>query len=160
MIENLEVCRAINCSGPEIKHKAFSDPLIRDLLARGFARPDPLGLGLEVSEQGALLDKDGVASRRLFAVGPVTRGTFWEVTTVPDIRLQCVRLANHLWAAMREGMQGSGAGRKALHPAAGAPEEQVPSSTAVPGASLDGSVSGPEPQGLRHWPDRSQTERK
>jgi uncharacterized NAD(P)/FAD-binding protein YdhS len=158
-IENLEVCRAINCSGLEIKHKAFSDPLIRDLLARGFARPDPLGLGLEVSEQCALLDKDGVASHRLFAVGPIPRGNFWEVTTVPDIRLQCVRLANHLSAAMRAGMQGSGADRKALHPAAGAAEEQV-RSTAVPGASLDGSVSSPEPQGLRHWPGRSQTERK
>src|SRR5512144_1772327 len=124
--ETLEVGRAINCSGPEIKHKASSDPLIRDLLARGFARPDPLGLVLEVSEQGALLNKDGVASHRLFAVGPITRGTFWEVTTVPDIRLQCVRLANHLSAAMRAGMQGSGADRKALHPAAGATETAVP----------------------------------
>jgi uncharacterized NAD(P)/FAD-binding protein YdhS len=121
-IESLEVARAINCSGPETNYKASSDPLIRDLLARGFARPDPLGLGLEVSEQGALLNKDGVASRRLFAVGPVTRGTFWEIIAVPDIRLHCARLANHLSAAMREGVQASEAGRKPLHPSAGAAE--------------------------------------
>ena len=121
-IESLEVARAINCSGPETNYKASSDPLIRDLLARGFARPDPLGLGLEVSEQGALLNKDGVASRRLFAVGPVTRGTFWEIIAVPDIRLHCARLANHLSAAMREGVQASEAGRKPLHPPAGAAE--------------------------------------
>jgi uncharacterized NAD(P)/FAD-binding protein YdhS len=101
-IENLEVARAINCSGPETNYRASSDPLIRDLLARGFARPDPLRLGLEVSEQGALLNKDGIASRRLFAVGPVTRGTFWEIIAVPDIRLHCARLAKHLSAAMRE----------------------------------------------------------
>jgi hypothetical protein len=73
---------------------------------------------------------------------------------VPDIRLQCVRLANHLWAAMREDMQGSGAGRK--RPAAAA-EEQVPS-TAVPGAPLDGSVNSSQPQGSRHWPGRLRTD--
>jgi uncharacterized NAD(P)/FAD-binding protein YdhS len=121
-IENLEVARAINCSGPETNYKASSDPLIRDLLARGFARPDPLGLGLEVSEQGALLNKDGVASRRLFALGPVTRGTFWEVIAVPDIRLHCARLANHLSAAMRESVQAGESRRKPLHPPAAAAE--------------------------------------
>jgi uncharacterized NAD(P)/FAD-binding protein YdhS len=115
-IENLEVARAINCSGPETNYKASSDPLIRDLLARGFARPDPLGLGLEVSEQGALINSNGVASRRLFALGPVTRGTFWEIVAVPDIRLHCARLANHLSAGMREGMQASEPGRKPTHP--------------------------------------------
>jgi uncharacterized NAD(P)/FAD-binding protein YdhS len=115
-IENLEVARAINCSGPETNYKASSDPLIRDLLARGFARPDPLGLGLEVSEQGALINSNGVASRRLFALGPVTRGTFWEIVAVPDIRLHCARLANHLSAGMREGMQASEPGRKPPHP--------------------------------------------
>lgn len=63
-IETLEVARAINCSGPETNYRASSDLLIGDLLARGFARPGPLELGLEVTEQGALINKDGVVSRR------------------------------------------------------------------------------------------------
>ena len=156
-IESLEVARAINCSDPETNYNASRDPLIRDLLARGFARPDPLGLGLEVSEQGALFNKNGVASRRLFAIGPVTRGTFWEITAVPDIRLHCVRLANHLSAAMREGSQANEAGRKPLRPPVGAAEEQVPA-TAAHGAALDGSVSRSQPEGSRSWPGRLRTE--
>lgn len=99
--ETLRVARVINCSGPETNYARSRDPLITDMLARGFIRPDPLGVGLDVSEQGALLSSHGVASSRLFAVGPVTRGTFWEIVAVPDIRLHCVRLANHLMTIAR-----------------------------------------------------------
>jgi uncharacterized NAD(P)/FAD-binding protein YdhS len=34
-----------------------------------------------------------VASPRLYAVGPPTRGAFWEITAVPDIRRQCAEVA-------------------------------------------------------------------
>jgi hypothetical protein len=51
----------------------------------------------------------------LFAVGPVTRGTFWEIVAYPDIRLHCTRLADHLSAAMREGVQASEPEQKPLH---------------------------------------------
>jgi len=71
------------------------------MLAREFVRTDPLGIGLDASEQGALLSSRGIASSRLFAVGPITRGTFWEIVAVPDIRLHCVRLANHLMTTVR-----------------------------------------------------------
>jgi uncharacterized NAD(P)/FAD-binding protein YdhS len=96
VVETLDFARAINCSGPETDYRACRDPLIRDLLARGFARPDPLRLGLEVSEQGALLKDSGQPSQRLFALGPITRGSFWEIVAVPDIRMHCARLAGHL----------------------------------------------------------------
>jgi uncharacterized NAD(P)/FAD-binding protein YdhS len=102
-VETLQVDRAINCSGPETHYAACREPLIIDMLRRGFARPDPLKLGLEVTEQGALMNANGVSSRRLFALGPVTRGTFWEIVAVPDIRLHCARLANHLMTQARGG---------------------------------------------------------
>src|SRR4030095_1711902 len=35
-----------------------------------------------------LIGPDGRANDRLFAVGPITKGTFWETTAVPDIRVQ------------------------------------------------------------------------
>lgn len=95
-VETLRVARAINCSGPESNIAATSEPLLHDLLLRGVVRPDPLGLGLDVTESGALIDRNGIASDRLFALGPTTRGTFWEVIAVPDIRFHCARLANHL----------------------------------------------------------------
>jgi uncharacterized NAD(P)/FAD-binding protein YdhS len=46
------------------------------------------------------LHRDGAISRRLFAVGPVTRGAFWEITAVPDIRRQCELVAQHLAALL------------------------------------------------------------
>jgi len=35
-------------------------------------------------------------SCRCKAAGPVTKGAFWEMTAVPDIRRQCEALARHL----------------------------------------------------------------
>jgi uncharacterized NAD(P)/FAD-binding protein YdhS len=59
-------------------------------------RPDALRLGLDVTGNCALLNREGAISRRLFAVGPVTKGAFWEMTAVPDIRRQTEKLAEYL----------------------------------------------------------------
>jgi uncharacterized NAD(P)/FAD-binding protein YdhS len=112
-VEPLRVARVINCSGPETDYAACSDPLLRDLLARGAARPDPLRLGLDVTEDGALIGLDGSVSERLYGVGPVTRGTFWEITAVPDIRLQCAQMAKHLVTRLRSADSADGADRSA-----------------------------------------------
>ena len=92
----LQVARVINCSGPGADYERVAQPLVRNLLAQGVARPDPFRLGLDVTGTCALLNADGGISRRLFAVGPVTKGAFWEITAVPDIRRQCEALARHL----------------------------------------------------------------
>ena len=94
----IEVARVINCAGPGADYDRISDPLIQGLLRQGIARPDALRLGLDVTGNCALLNRDGAISRRLFAVGPVTKGAFWEITAVPDIRRQTERLAEHLAA--------------------------------------------------------------
>jgi uncharacterized NAD(P)/FAD-binding protein YdhS len=93
---SIEVARVVNCAGPVADYDRISDPLIRGLLRDGVARPDPLRLGLDVTGNCALLNRDGAISRRLFAVGPVTKGAFWEMTAVPDIRRQTEKLAEHL----------------------------------------------------------------
>jgi hypothetical protein len=59
-------------------------------------RPDPLRLGLDVTANCALKHADGSISRRLYAIGPVTKGAFWEMTAVPDIRRQCEFLGEFL----------------------------------------------------------------
>jgi uncharacterized NAD(P)/FAD-binding protein YdhS len=69
------------------------------LLSRGLTRPDPLDLGLDVAESCALINQSGHASQRLFAVGPITRGRFWEIMAVPDIRIQCAELASAIIAS-------------------------------------------------------------
>ena len=99
--EQLEVARVINCAGPSADYDRMPDPLVRTLLTDGTARPDPLRLGLDVTTNCALLHRDGSISRRIFAVGPVTKGAFWEMTAVPDIRRQTEKLAEHLAALVK-----------------------------------------------------------
>src|SRR5262249_24251112 len=55
---------------------------------------------LEVSDEGAIIDAAGQVCDSLFAVGPITKGVFWETTAVPDIRVQCERLAAHMLATI------------------------------------------------------------
>jgi uncharacterized NAD(P)/FAD-binding protein YdhS len=92
----LEAARVVNCSGPGCDYDRIQHPLVRSLLADGQVRPDPLRLGLDVTGNCATRDRHGAISRRLFAVGPVTKGAFWEITAVPDTRDQCESLARHL----------------------------------------------------------------
>ncbi len=99
--ESLQVARVINCAGPSADYDRIPDPLIRCLLDAGAVRPDPLRLGLDVTLHGALRTRDGEISRRLFAIGPVTKGMFWEITAVPDIRRQAETLAKHLASVVK-----------------------------------------------------------
>ena len=82
-----------------------ANPLVAQLLAEGMARVDPLGIGLDVDDDCALIDAGGRASDRLFAVGPMSQAAFWEAIAVPDIRPQAAALARRLTerAVEREG---------------------------------------------------------
>jgi uncharacterized NAD(P)/FAD-binding protein YdhS len=93
---------AINCTGPEGAIARVEDPLVRQLLASGRARPDPLGAGLDVDEGSHLVGADGAPSPRLFAVGPLTRGAFWEIVAVPDIRNQVRDVARAILLGERD----------------------------------------------------------
>ncbi|MDB5371088.1 MAG: hypothetical protein JWP20_2646, partial [Roseomonas sp.] len=64
------------------------------LLRRGLARPDPLGLGLDVTgPDGTLRGADGQPVPGLRLVGALTRGALWEITAVPEIRIQAALAA-------------------------------------------------------------------
>jgi uncharacterized NAD(P)/FAD-binding protein YdhS len=86
----------INCSGPACDYARIGHPLVRSLLDSGLARPDALGLGLDVTADGVVVGADGSVSEGLYALGPVTRGTFWEITAVPELRVQCAEVAKGL----------------------------------------------------------------
>ena len=97
----IPVARIVNCTGLTNDFSRVELPLIRSLLASGLARTDPLELGLDVTGDGDLIGASGEAAHRLFAVGPVTKGVFWESTAVPDIRVQCENLAAHILGKVR-----------------------------------------------------------
>jgi uncharacterized NAD(P)/FAD-binding protein YdhS len=100
-LDTIRVARVVNCSGPGADYERIQEPLIRSLLSQGIVRPDPLRLGLDVTANCALLDRSGAISRRLFAVGPVTKGAFGEMTAVPDIRRQTELVAEYLVGLVR-----------------------------------------------------------
>ena len=95
ILATIAAARVVNCAGPGADYARISDPLIRSPAVRRRSS-HPLRLGLDVTVNCALLNSDGAISRRLFAVGPVTKGAFWEITGVPDIRRQTERLAEYL----------------------------------------------------------------
>jgi len=90
----------VNCTGPEGDPSRSANGVIRGLIESGLARPDPLKLGLDVDGEGRLVGADGVAAEDLLGLGPLTRGALWEVTAVPDIRIQAQRLARRIVADM------------------------------------------------------------
>lgn len=94
--EEIEIARVYDCGGVAVDIYKSSNPVIQHLVASGKARPDPLHIGLDVSRGCAVIDRDGHASTRLFAVGPLTRSQFFEIEAIPEIRLQAELLARQL----------------------------------------------------------------
>ncbi|NMZ37799.1 FAD/NAD(P)-binding protein [Pseudomonas proteolytica] len=89
----------INSSGIEYDWRRVARPLPQQLLARGLIQPGPLALGIAADASGAVLDAQGVASERLFAMGPPLRGMWWESTAVTDVAIQAKALACRLGAS-------------------------------------------------------------
>ena len=87
-VETLVAQRIINCTGPARTLRAGRSPLLDALIDRGLGRPDPLALGLDVTESGALIAADGTNSERIFALGPILKGQLWETTAVRELRVQ------------------------------------------------------------------------
>jgi uncharacterized NAD(P)/FAD-binding protein YdhS len=92
----VKVSRIVSCRGLTNDPRESANPLVAQLLADGQARVDPLGIGLDVDDDCALIDAGGRASARVFAVGPMSQAAFWESIAVPDIRLQAASLATRL----------------------------------------------------------------
>lgn len=86
----------INSSGIEYDWRRVARPLPQQLLARGLVRPGPLALGITAAVDGAVLDAEGQAGSRIFAMGPPLRGMWWESTAVTDVALQAKALAARL----------------------------------------------------------------
>ena len=82
---------ALNCTGPLGTIARTEDQLLRGLLERGSVRADKHGIGLAVDERSRAL-----GAERLWALGPLTKGRFWEIVAVPDIRIQAAEVAEDM----------------------------------------------------------------
>jgi uncharacterized NAD(P)/FAD-binding protein YdhS len=89
----------VNCTGMErsgIEHS----PLLRQMQKEGFIRADELGLGIVVDTKSRIVDGKGELNDRMYAVGALTAGQFWEITAVPDIRVQASEVAAAIAASI------------------------------------------------------------
>lgn len=91
---SLPAARILNCTSPGEGAAAGGSTLMRNLMGAGSLSADPLGLGIRVAADGTVLDASGTPSLRLLAIGPLTKGRFWEVTAVPEIRQRAKDLAD------------------------------------------------------------------
>ena len=86
---------AFNCTGPLHSIGHTRDPLLRSLLESSQARADDIGIGLQV-------DENSRAGERLWALGPLTKGRYWEIIAVPDIRDQAALVADDIARELRK----------------------------------------------------------
>ncbi len=86
----------IACTGPLLDYSRVQDPLIKGLREAQHLLSDPLRLGIQTDEHGALLDADGLASSLFFTLGPSRRPAYFESTAVPELREQAAALAQHI----------------------------------------------------------------
>ncbi|HXG99759.1 MAG TPA: FAD/NAD(P)-binding protein, partial [Sphingomicrobium sp.] len=77
---------AFNCTGPLGAMARTRDPLLRQMIDDGLIAIDQLGMGIAV-------DEGSRAGPGLWALGPLTKGVFWEIVAVPDIREQVAQVA-------------------------------------------------------------------
>lgn len=101
--EELEVARVYDCGGVTVDVSASTNPLVRALVSSGKAGPDDMHIGLDVTTDCRVVDSAGRVSPRLYAVGPLTRGKFWEIEAIPDIRVQAAQMAERLLAGDSHG---------------------------------------------------------
>jgi uncharacterized NAD(P)/FAD-binding protein YdhS len=93
---HIAVRTLVNCTGPDLDLHHGPNALLRNVLARGYARSHATGAGLDVTRQLALIDTDGRPSDTLFTLGANTRGAFLETLAIRDIRKQSRALAKTL----------------------------------------------------------------
>jgi uncharacterized NAD(P)/FAD-binding protein YdhS len=94
----LRVSRVINCIGPATDVATSPGRLNQSLLRGGLGQPDASRLGFAMTSDHAL---EGNASEILFGIGPICRGLLLESTAIPEIRVQCQDLANHIASLLK-----------------------------------------------------------
>lgn len=85
-----------SCTGPPFDIAATDDPLLRHLLDAGLATVGSHRLGLAVDGCGTLLDRSGRPVGGLTVLGALRKGTVFETTAIPELRMQASALADAL----------------------------------------------------------------
>ena len=85
-VETRRFDKVFNCTGPLGAMARTRNPVVKQMLDDGLIAIDLLGIALAVDER----DRAGVG---VWAMGPMTKGRYWEIIAVPDIRGQAASVA-------------------------------------------------------------------
>ncbi len=88
----------VNCTGPANDPAHSGEPLVRELISANFARPHPVGMGIDVEPDGRL--RSELALPPIWATGPMLQGELWESTAIPEIRVHAAALTAQIFAAI------------------------------------------------------------
>jgi len=91
----------VNCTGPGMRPDRSENPLARDLVARGYAAPHPVGIGFGVDGTCRAIGADGRPAGSLRIVGPLTYGAFADQQGAPFIALRLCAVMPDIVAALR-----------------------------------------------------------
>jgi uncharacterized NAD(P)/FAD-binding protein YdhS len=124
--ERIRVDAVVNCAGAGCDLLRQAPPLLAGLLAADRVRPDELGFGLDIDEDGAVLNAAGAPSQRIFAIGELRKGVEWEAIGITEIRDHSLAVARRITA---EG--------ESRQPAVAAPPAvaRTPAGAALPGGA-------------------------
>ncbi|AYG70670.1 FAD/NAD(P)-binding protein [Rhizobium sp. CCGE531] len=96
---NIEKDRAqwlILATGPDHENVIGSQACLLDLERAALITKDPHGLGIKCDRENRALARDGTPVDDLFIAGPLARGTFGELTSVPEIVDQAERIMQRI----------------------------------------------------------------
>lgn len=91
----------INCTGPQESYRNSPSVLFQKLLDRGLVQVDDMDMGIRVESRFQVVDGGGYPSSFLYAIGPLLKGSFWETTAVPELRVQAQGVAESMLAALQ-----------------------------------------------------------
>ncbi|PWC26401.1 FAD/NAD(P)-binding protein [Teichococcus aestuarii] len=96
--QRLRCARILLCTGPSGSRAWSASPPVPRLMEQGMPQPD--GQGLSVLPDGKALNTQAQAVPGLVVLGPLARDALWEITAVPEIRAQAMKMAEAVLAPL------------------------------------------------------------
>ena len=93
---SLTVDRILDATGPARDLATIRQPLVANLLRRGFLTSDAHRLGAETLPDYRAVQRDGSPSPWLRVLGPMLRARYFEATSVGELRLHAAALATRI----------------------------------------------------------------
>jgi uncharacterized NAD(P)/FAD-binding protein YdhS len=96
-VKQLTAQRIINCTGPGVSVTHTGNRLLNNLAKKGLINPGPCGLGINTNpHNGHIISAQQATAPNIYVIGNHLKGTLWESTAVPELRVQAEKLAGHI----------------------------------------------------------------